>query len=131
MKLYATVASERATKGQGGNKFIEAIFSIDRFEMIKVRLQEYNPETNCYHLTIAKDGEKQFLWAGYVKSKSETKGKQKSPMSDRTDDKEIDYDIEQEQKGKRQKDENMKLCKECGEPQEYIDVLCKKCVTEY
>lgn len=33
------------------------------------------------------------------------KDKQKSPMSDKVDDREIDYDIEQESKGKQKKDE--------------------------
>lgn len=36
MKLYATITSERASKSQGGNEWIETILSVDRVS--KVRL---------------------------------------------------------------------------------------------
>lgn len=37
MKLYATVASERATKGQGGNKSLEIIIKAQELEGIPTR----------------------------------------------------------------------------------------------
>lgn len=39
MKLYATVTSERATKGQGGNKYIFSVFSVDRVTVGQVELE--------------------------------------------------------------------------------------------
>lgn len=30
MKLYATTTSERASKGQGGNNYIKALFTVDK-----------------------------------------------------------------------------------------------------
>ena len=38
MKLYAAVTSERASKGQGGNEWIEFIMSIDKDVNKQVRL---------------------------------------------------------------------------------------------
>lgn len=41
MKLYATVTSERATKGQGGNKYINCNLTIDKIEIAKMQVIEY------------------------------------------------------------------------------------------
>jgi hypothetical protein len=38
MKLYATVTSERASKGQGGNKYVYADFSVDHERVGEVEL---------------------------------------------------------------------------------------------
>lgn len=32
MKLYGTISSERASKSQGGNKFIKTIYTVDKDE---------------------------------------------------------------------------------------------------
>jgi hypothetical protein len=39
MKLYATIESERATKGQGGNEFIFSKFSVEREKVGEVELE--------------------------------------------------------------------------------------------
>src|SRR3990167_1400016 len=41
MKLYATVSSERATKGQGGNKFLEIEIQAEKLEDIPTRANIY------------------------------------------------------------------------------------------
>jgi hypothetical protein len=45
MKLYATVTSERATKGQGGNKYLAIEIEAEKLEGIPTR-------TNIYRLSL-------------------------------------------------------------------------------
>lgn len=40
MKLYATVASERATKAQGGNKFTECTLTVERVPVARMMLYD-------------------------------------------------------------------------------------------
>jgi hypothetical protein len=55
MKLYATTTSERANKGQGGNKFIETTFLIgDREKYLTVRIEHCK---DIYTVTVSKSGE--------------------------------------------------------------------------
>lgn len=50
MKLYATITSERATKGQGGNKYLDIEIKAEKLEDIPTR-------ANIYRLYLeAKDG---------------------------------------------------------------------------
>lgn len=65
MKLYATVTSERATKGQGGNEFI----GIDLFDSEKIHLGNITlkRENGNYILYLELDSER-------VSVKDETKG---------------------------------------------------------
>ena len=71
MKLYATTTSERASKGQGGNKFIE----------IDLRYGSKNNSIREYFITYTKDkliveGEEGVLFENFI-----TKGKsQKGEM---------------------------------------------------
>lgn len=39
MKLYATVTSERASKGQGGNEYVYADFSVEREQVGEIELE--------------------------------------------------------------------------------------------
>lgn len=48
MKLYATTRSERATKGQGGNDFLEIIVQAEKLNGIPTR-------ANLYRLTLRND----------------------------------------------------------------------------
>ena len=48
MKLYATITSERATKGQGGNEFLTIEVKAEGLEGIPTR-------ANIYRLRIAND----------------------------------------------------------------------------
>lgn len=41
MKLYATVTSERASKGQGGNKYLIIEIKAERFDGIPTRANQY------------------------------------------------------------------------------------------
>lgn len=41
MKLYLTATSERASKGQGGNKFVRANFNVGETEVMSIVLDEY------------------------------------------------------------------------------------------
>lgn len=46
MKLYATTTSERASKGQGGNDYIETIITNDKKQIIyHITLLPYNDDT--------------------------------------------------------------------------------------
>ncbi len=55
MKLYATVTSERASKGQGGNKRCDASFKVERMgeriEVVRV-LMQYNDD-NSYRIVVS------------------------------------------------------------------------------
>ena len=48
MKLYGTITSERASKGQGGNEFLDYILSVgsskDSREVLKIRAKVYHNE---------------------------------------------------------------------------------------
>lgn len=48
MKLYATTKSERASKGQGGNEFLEIIVKAEKLKGIPTR-------ANLYRLTLRND----------------------------------------------------------------------------
>lgn len=53
MKLYATITSERASKGQGGNDFIDGIFTVGEQEVLKVSIElEYGKVGNKYSLNV-------------------------------------------------------------------------------
>lgn len=39
MKLYATITSERASKSQGGQKYVQANFTVDRTHVISLTLK--------------------------------------------------------------------------------------------
>src|SRR3990167_4463556 len=49
MKLYATVSSERATKGQGGNKFLEIEIKAEKLEDIPTRANIYRLSLRVEH----------------------------------------------------------------------------------
>ena len=51
MKLYATITSERATKGQGGNKYLIIEIKAERFDGIPTR-------ANLYRLSLSDDNGK-------------------------------------------------------------------------
>jgi len=44
MKLYATVTSERARKGQGGNEYIEINITADRKSLLEISVSEKSKE---------------------------------------------------------------------------------------
>lgn len=52
MKLYATTTSERASKGQGGNKFIE----------IELKAGDYTTPIGYIYLDAHEDGEYVLKW---------------------------------------------------------------------
>lgn len=56
MKLYATTTSERASKGQGGNQFLNIEITAEGFEGIPTR-------ANIYRLSISKNDNKGGLYA--------------------------------------------------------------------
>lgn len=60
MKLYATTTSERATKGQGGNDFLEIDITAEGFEGIPTR-------ANLYRLSISKNDNNGGLYAELLK----------------------------------------------------------------
>lgn len=60
MKLYATTTSERATKGQGGNDFLEIEITAEGFEGIPTR-------ANLYRLSISKNDNNGGLYAELLK----------------------------------------------------------------
>lgn len=56
MKLYATIESERAKKGQGGNRFIKTDMSLDEVSVLQAHLWQLSPNSNKYQLVIESDG---------------------------------------------------------------------------
>lgn len=59
MKLYSTITSERASKSQGGNKFIEIRLSVGEIEESKrILFVRINVKDEGYHLTIEKENKK-------------------------------------------------------------------------
>lgn len=42
MKLYSTIKSERASKGQGGNDFVSGVFTCDENEVVKVTIESHS-----------------------------------------------------------------------------------------
>lgn len=67
MKLYATTTSERATKGQGGNKRIDIQLQGENMQDMGVIAFRYNDDTNLYYCNYINQGE--------VKSIFQIKGK--------------------------------------------------------
>lgn len=60
MKLYAKTTSERASKGQGGNKYINIEITAEGFEGIPTR-------SNLYRLSISKNDDSGGLYAEIMK----------------------------------------------------------------
>lgn len=60
MKMYANVSSERASKGQGGNKYIEIILTVEtenrRENVGRMLLEEHEGSYNLSYFSEA-DGE--------------------------------------------------------------------------
>lgn len=91
MKLYATVTSERATKAQGGNDFIETLLTVGS--------QENPQNVGNIRLVSNKDGTYTLNMAIY----------------DEQTDKIILYRYEYGQiKGNKQKGETRKMCGKCA-----------------
>lgn len=55
MKLYSTITSERASKSQGGNKFIENVITINEEQGVIVNVRYDNPESKLPELNIIID----------------------------------------------------------------------------
>ena len=105
MKLYATVTSERAMKGQGGNKFIRAEFSVgsrDNAQNIAT-INLINDENEFRISAVLHDGR-------VVPINSIPKGEMKGHLSMDCVDNNCTSCLK-EQKGEKQKGEN---CQECG-----------------
>ncbi len=51
MKLYATVTSERATKGQGGNDYIDVNLSANLMDLIKIKIKQVSPDEFKLYIT--------------------------------------------------------------------------------
>lgn len=66
MKLYATVTSERASKGQGGNDYLVADFTINKISIGKVGIKIHN--RYAYIISTVKDNTREEVI-------EETKGK--------------------------------------------------------
>ena len=60
MKLYATVTSERATKGQGGNKYLVIEIKVEGFTGIPTR-------ANLYRLSLSPNDNDGGLYAELLK----------------------------------------------------------------
>jgi len=71
MKLYATTTSERATKGQGGNIFLDIEVKDElKNNILNIKLSPFG-ENKLTHCIIRKEGDEKILWAGYLKGKSQ------------------------------------------------------------
>ena len=64
MKLYANVSSERATKGQGGNKYIDVVLQVEhpagwRQVIGKIALTAGNKDNQFFNLVFIDENGKQ------------------------------------------------------------------------
>lgn len=67
MKLYATTTSERASKGQGGNKFSRTIITADEEMVIDILVEDYSEDEWRVRLDL--------LGEVYFRTTPKTKGK--------------------------------------------------------
>jgi hypothetical protein len=71
MKLYATTTSERASKGQGGNDYLDIeILNESQYPIMQIHAKPFG-ENGLIHAIIRIDGQEKILWAGYLKGKSQ------------------------------------------------------------
>ncbi len=71
MKIYAKISSERASKGQGGNEFINVeVLDENQNPILEIKTKPYS-ENGPTHATIKINNEK-IIWQGFLKN---TKGK--------------------------------------------------------
>lgn len=56
MKLYATTTSERASKGQGGNRYLKTVFTIDKQEdeQLNVNMRVRDDDNNIVDILIVR-----------------------------------------------------------------------------
>jgi len=57
MKLYATTTSERATKGQGGNEFLDIMIEVEDLERTVLTFLRVEQQDNEFVLKNAETGE--------------------------------------------------------------------------
>lgn len=72
MKLYATTTSERASKGQGGQKYIQVNLTTEKKHWISLTMK-VNEKRNVYELWVTHENELPKL----IKERSITKGEKK------------------------------------------------------
>lgn len=112
MKLYATVSSERASKGQGGSKRCDATFTVERMgkrlEVVKVFMQRN--EDNSYRIVVS---------LPYHQS-TETV----LEMNEHNNLYSIEERVRDEQKGEKQKGEQ---CPTCFAKYSEKTMWCKDC----
>lgn len=100
MKLYATITSERASKGQGGNKYLEIEIKAEKVEGIPTR-------ANIYRINIDIDDD------GFLLG---------SILDYSTGERMILT------KAKRQKGDTDDVCSKCGSPhKDSYESLCYDC----
>lgn len=110
MKLYATVTSERASKGQGGNQSLElAITAGEERENILTVFIGSNPEHKDKYTATIESVHGSGLWILYALRNK------------------LNQEIERHLKGNKQKGEQ---CEEDGKPCVYLgtDGICQKCL---
>lgn len=95
MKLYAKINSDRASKGQGGNKYLATEYYI---------VDREKPQAKVEIINDKEKGEIHFVVKEYFFGKWTEKYHN------------IYYINIEKTKGKRQKGENTSHCGECGEP---------------
>ena len=76
MKLYATTTSERASKGQGGNKYIIIeVLNENQNELLSLYVKEKGD--GLVHITLTRPKpttkELEVLWQGYTRAKEKGK----------------------------------------------------------
>lgn len=72
MKLYATVKSERASKGQGGNEYLKIIIRNDRQHCIAYLT--FKPDETC-DISVIKDIKTNFEPVEWIGTDDDVKGK--------------------------------------------------------
>lgn len=73
MKLYATTTSERASKGQGGNKILDTLYTIGeaRAPLLSITMAV---ETNIVRVQIISYREDKIIWSKHIDLSEYQKG---------------------------------------------------------
>jgi hypothetical protein len=146
MKLYATISTERATKGQGGNKYLNIeLFAGDAKHPVRVAYISLDKIDKGYGLTflpIKEDGKSIFISDELIAEKAKKIQPQKCYCEDSgLSIPHLDIDHQngkqfecfhdkpclncETEKGKRQKAE---VCEQCGNPAIKRETLCRHCL---
>jgi hypothetical protein len=130
MKLYATTTSERASKGQGGNEYLQIEITDDKKNILGILNIKPAPDGAIHVLPVMQASfDSRYVLVKSIDSKYKfSKHKQDTPLEARQerDSEKIKQIIESlDKKGKQKKDE-LYTCEQCGKLK--LSSPCNECI---